>query len=82
MMLTVKQVAERLCVSATCVYQLIAERKLPCHRIGIGRGAIRVAIEDLTAFVASCRQDLRSENPTGSPPRNRSKRFKHLGLDG
>lgn len=42
MMLTVKQVAAQLTISATRVYQSIASGKLACHRIGIGRGAIRV----------------------------------------
>lgn len=42
-MLTVKEVAERLRVSRTCVYQLIERGMLVCHRIGLGRGAIRIA---------------------------------------
>ena len=55
-MLTVREVAESLAVSATCVYQLISARKLPCHRIGVGRGAIRVSEADLAGFLECCRQ--------------------------
>lgn len=56
-MLNVREVAERLRVSATCVYQLIEQGKLACHRIGIGRGAIRVSEGDLEEFIAGCRND-------------------------
>jgi excisionase family DNA binding protein len=76
-MLTVRDVASELSVSATCVYQLIASGKLPCHRIGIGRGAIRVSEVDLAAFLDGCR-----EIPTpllmGRTTRTSSKPFKHL----
>jgi len=81
-MLTVKQVAESLSVSATCVYQLIAQGKLACHRIGIGRGAIRVSREDLTEFVNGCRREERREEPLSLPSTGRQSRFKHLRLEG
>lgn len=42
MMLTVKQVAERLGVSPGLVYQLCAVGKLRHERHGIGRGTIRI----------------------------------------
>lgn len=54
---TVKQAAERLHVSIATVYQLCAERKLAHHRIGVGRGTIRISEEDLTAFLESCKVD-------------------------
>lgn len=53
--LTVKETAERLKLSVGCVYQLIAERRLPHLRIGCGRGAIRIREEDLSAFLDTCR---------------------------
>ena len=53
--LTVKEVAERLKVSQGCVYQLVAERRLQHLRIGCGRGAIRIREEDLQAFIDGCR---------------------------
>ena len=55
-MFTVKEIAQRLRVSATCVYQLIERGKIACHRIGTGRGTIRISEEDLTAFLTSCRE--------------------------
>lgn len=75
MMLTVKEVAARLRVSGTCVYQLIEAGKLTCHRIGIGRGAIRVAEGDLAAFVDDCRQEPGEGSKATSRP---AKRLRHL----
>ena len=75
MLLTVKEVAERLRVSRTCVYQLVERGKLVCHRIGLGRGAIRVSIEDLAAFVERCRDSRSTERETSPRP---AKRLKHL----
>lgn len=81
-MLTVREVAEQLSVSATCVYQLISQGKLACHRIGVGRGAIRIAAEDLAAFVEGCRRGEKPVQPASTPIAGSRKRFKHLGLDG
>ena len=53
--LTVKETAECLKLSVGCVYQLLAERRLPHLRIGCGRGAIRIREEDLIAFLDGCR---------------------------
>ena len=73
-MLTVKEVAGELRVSATCVYQLIEAGKLACHRIGVGRGAIRIAEADLAAFIEGCRQQP-GERLQASRP---AVRLKHL----
>jgi len=56
--LTVKETAELLKVSPGCVYQLIAERRLPHHRIGVGRGCIRIRQQDLEQFVENCRVEV------------------------
>jgi excisionase family DNA binding protein len=53
MYLTVKQLVERLGISRAQVYSLIANGKLPCHRFGNGRGAIRVSEEQLAQFLAA-----------------------------
>ncbi len=45
--LTVKQVAQHLNVSPSVVYQLLDSGRLACHRIGKGRGTIRVSAGDL-----------------------------------
>ena len=39
MLLKVRDTAERLNVTGSCVYQLVEAGKLPCRRIGAGRGA-------------------------------------------
>ena len=41
-LLTVRDTAASLKVSGSLVYQLVAAGKLPCYRIGTGRGAIRI----------------------------------------
>lgn len=54
-MLKVKQVAERLNVPKSTVYSLVDNGLLPCVRIGLGRGTIRVEERDLEAFIEVCR---------------------------
>ena len=51
--LTVSEVAERLNVSAATVYNLVERDRLAHHRIGIGRGAVRVSEEQLRAYLES-----------------------------
>ncbi len=75
MLLTVRDTADRLNVSRNCVYQLVEAGKLPCHRIGIGRGAIRISEEDIRQFLESCRQE-KHEEPRKAPRR----KLKHLKL--
>ena len=48
--MTVKQAAERLEVSRSTIYGLVAARKLRCSRIGLGRGAIRITEEQLDEY--------------------------------
>ncbi len=48
MFLTVKQVADRLCISPSQIYALCNTGKLPCHRFG---AAIRVSEEQLAHFI-------------------------------
>src|SRR5437879_2716463 len=49
--LTVKQVAERLQVSLSTVYALCVTGELPHRRIGLGRGCIRIAESDLQEYL-------------------------------
>ena len=56
-LMTVKEVARRLRVSASLVYQLVDTGKLGCHRIGNGRGAIRICSEDVAAYLKACREE-------------------------
>ena len=55
LLLSVRDVADALQVSIACVYAAVAEGKLACHRIGNGRGTIRIGREDLDAYLAACR---------------------------
>ena len=55
-LLTAKEVSRRLRVSTSLIYQLIESGKLGCHRIGNGRGAIRIRPEDVTNYLQSCRE--------------------------
>ena len=50
-MLTVADVAKRLRCSPSLVYSLCASGKLPHHRLGLGRGTIRVTEAQLAAFL-------------------------------
>ncbi len=74
-MLTVQDVAEQLRVSNSLVYGLISSGKISCHRIGRGRGAIRVRRDDLDRFLEGCR--VEKEQPERRPPRPK---LKHLKL--
>jgi excisionase family DNA binding protein len=57
--LTVKEVAEQLGVAMGTVYQLCSSGKLVYPRIGCGRGAIRIELAAVTAFIeAACVQTL------------------------
>jgi excisionase family DNA binding protein len=49
--MTVKQAAERLEVSASTIYGLVAMGKLKCCRVGLRRGVIRITEEQLSAFM-------------------------------
>lgn len=71
MMLKVNQVAEELNVSQSVVYALIDAGRLACHRIGVGRGTIRVSTEDLDAYLASCRDEKTEQSRLVARPRLR-----------
>ena len=62
-MLTIEDVRKRLKVAASTVYQLCKEGRMPHHRIGSGRGTIRISEPDLHQFMEDCRSTPRL--PTG-----------------
>ena len=84
MLLTVPQVAERLNISPSAVYQLIEAGKLGHHRIGIGRGTIRVSEADLGAFLCESHRDAREAAlvSAASPAVPAVRPFRHLTLSG
>lgn len=64
-MLTPKQVAERIGVSTSLVYEWCSEGLLPHYRMGRRgkRGRVLIEETDLSAFLASCRQEAKPEVP-------------------
>lgn len=77
-MLTVKEVAELLGVSPTCVYQLVSQKRLSCHRVGVGRGTIRITNSDLAAFLENCRREHSSAPEPVRHRRTLRERLCHL----
>lgn len=71
MLLNVKQVAERLAVSTAVVYRLIETGKLVAHRIGLGRGTLRVTEEQLAEF-------LNENKVQREPAQTRKQKLKHI----
>lgn len=76
MLLKPKQVSDRLNVSLSTVYGLVESGRLGCHRIGQGRGAIRVSEDDLRAYLQSCHSGV----PAATAPRPRRRRLNHIRL--
>ncbi len=74
MLLTVAEVAARLRLSRTFVYQLINSGRLKACRFGVKGGAIRVLEEDLTAYT----EDSRETGNAGASLPSRPVRLKHL----
>src|SRR4051794_16649456 len=52
-MLTVADVASRLNVAESTIYDLVAAKRLPCHRIGRKRGTIRFTEGQVEAYLAT-----------------------------
>ncbi|PQO47352.1 helix-turn-helix domain-containing protein [Blastopirellula marina] len=76
MLLTIKQVAERLNCAESTVYALVSTGKISGFRIGANNGGIRISEEDLQLYLDSCRiGETAKEEPRKAPPR-----LKHLKL--
>jgi len=76
--LRVSEVATRLNLSLSTVYQLIETGRLPSHCVGMRKG-IRVAESDLLTYVEQCRS-ARRQTPAPAPAKNGSP-FKHLDAE-
>lgn len=72
----VRDVAKRLEVSTATVYAMIAMGKLKCHRIGLGRGVIRITEDHLNDFL----QGTEPKTPVSPAPVRRVS-LKRLSLD-
>jgi excisionase family DNA binding protein len=58
--LTVKEVADRLRVSPSTVYSLVEGGRIPCYRIGTGRGSIRFTEAQVAEFLQACKVEAGS----------------------
>lgn len=75
-MMTVKQASERLNVSVATVYALVSAGKLACHRVGVGKGRIRITESDIEAYLSLCRQDTVAAPSRQMTPR----KLKHIRI--
>jgi excisionase family DNA binding protein len=78
MLLSVQQVASRLGISRGSVYELVKTRRLAAHRVGSGRGTIRISEGDLRDYLGRCRtggEEVR-ERLVGVPSRRALKHIK------
>lgn len=76
MLLKLRQVAERLNCSLSNVYALTEKGELPVHRVGLRKG-LRIAEEDLTAYLAKVRVGTTQSR---IPPKPKLS-LRHLDLD-
>ncbi len=76
-LLTIRDVAERLKLSPSAVYQLVETGSLAHHRVGNGRGTIRVSEADLLAYLTQCWQGVAEKPALTRAPRTK---LKHLRL--
>lgn len=53
-MLSVKAVARLLSVSPKTIYKIISKGTLKAHRVGVGRGTIRVSEDQLSEYLREC----------------------------
>ncbi len=71
-LLTVAETADRLRCSRALVYQLCERGRLPHHRLGVGRGTIRVSESDIESYLEQSRVE--------APPLQPRAPLKHLRL--
>ena len=69
--MTVKQAAKSLEVSPTTIYALVGAGKMKCHRVGLGRGCIRISEEHIAEY-------LGGTVPKAAPPTLRKVKLRHL----
>jgi excisionase family DNA binding protein len=67
-LLKVPEVAERLSVSPSTIYNLVESGKLACYRIGKGRGAIRFSEAQVLQYLEGAKAE--PEQPASTPLRD------------
>ena len=75
----VKDAAIRLDVSSATIYGLIAAGKLRCHRLGLGRGCIRISEEHLSEFLRGAEKGF--DPPSAPTARIIRPTLRHLKTD-
>lgn len=73
--MSIKDVAARLGISVATTYAIVAAGKLRCHRIGLGRGCIRISEEQVAEFLRGAAPVVRLAEP---PPPVGTIQLKHL----
>jgi excisionase family DNA binding protein len=76
MLLTVKQAAGRMGVSAATVYLLCASRRLRHSRVGLGRGKIAIPEEAIDEYLKG--REVGPATPKPPPAPRPRVRFEHL----
>jgi len=69
-MVGVKELASVLGVSSKTIYAMVVDDRIPCYRIGCGRGTLRFDIEEV-------KRSLKRQAPTKVEPLQRTTR-RHL----
>jgi excisionase family DNA binding protein len=74
-LLTAKQAAEYLSLSAGTVYELCRAKKIRHHRMGVDGGTIRIPQDACEEYLLDCTQEPQAESPPlpQLKPKRRSK---------
>jgi len=60
-LLTVEEVAKELRFSNSQIYTMLRNKILPCIRVGVGRGSVRIKKKDFDAYIAK-QSEVNSES--------------------
>ena len=88
-LMTVREVSRLLRLSDGAVYALCKSGRLPHHRLGHGKGAIRISRSDVLAYLRQCKEGAALPPVNGPPVVSPAPKgqlpsvggFKHLRLD-
>lgn len=80
-LLTVKQVAQRLNISPSFVYELLKSGRLKHYRLGKGQGGLRISEKQLAAYLEGAEGTTPSAPGEKQNPAPRSGMFKHLDAE-
>jgi excisionase family DNA binding protein len=79
-MLSVREAAQALGVSAALVYSLCELRRIRHERHGLGRGTIRIPEDALEEYRRSVTVEKAEEAATPPPPKPKPVKLQHLHL--